>query len=243
MRSTFAALSGLALALAATTAPATEVAAFDIWLGGLRVAELVIAGEVRDGRYAAAADLRTTGLAAALRRVSFAARVTGLDGPDGPRPTRSSEAVDTGRRQSRVALVWQGDGVRHADTGGTGPATAAGAPMPAAGAVDPLTALFYALRDVAQADLCRFAATTFDGTRRAEARLDPLPGDGHGDGQGDGPACAGRFRRVSGYPPEEVARRPEFGFRIHYAPAEDGRLRAVRIETETLYGQAVLKRR
>jgi len=155
--------------------------------------------------------------------------VSGAAGPAGPVPERYAEDVDTGRRQSRTDLAWQG-GLVTAGAGAGWPA-----PVPAAGAVDPLTALFFGLRDRPAAGLCRYRARTFDGTRRAEVALAPVAGAPD--------ACRGSFRRLSGYTAAEMAERRTFAFILRYAPAPGGRMRAVRIEAQTIYGQAVLERR
>lgn len=225
----------LALCLAATAAAGTEAMVFDVRIGGAKVAELAVTGEVAGGRYAAAATLRTTGLAAALRKVRYAARAEGRLTAAGPVPERTADEVETGRRRSAGGLAWAEGAVR-ADPA-PGPATAA-AGLPAtdaAGAVDPLTALFFGLGDVAPENLCRYAATTFDGRRRAEVQLALRPGDDR--------ACSGVFRRLSGYSAAEMAERAAFSFTLHYVPLPGGLFRPVRIETETLYGKAVLKRR
>ncbi len=219
----------LALACASPAAVAAEVMAFDVSLAGLPVARLTVSGAVQRGRYAAAMQLGSTGLAAMLRRVRFAARAEGRAGPAGPVPERYAEDVDTGRRQSRTDLAWQG-GLVTAGAGAGWPA-----PVPAAGAVDPLTALFFGLRDRPAAGLCRYRARTFDGTRRAEVALAPVAGAPD--------ACRGSFRRLSGYTAAEMAERRTFAFILRYAPAPGGRMRAVRIEAQTIYGQAVLERR
>lgn len=215
----------------AVAADPVEVLAFEVRIAGLRVADLVLTGAVAEGRYAATGTLRTTGLAGALRRVRFAARVEGRITPAGPRPERYAEQVDTGRRRSEASLVWEDGTVRREAAG----AAADNAVEPAAeGAVDPLTALWFGLADVAPEAACRYAAATFDGTRHAEARLSPVAGQ---------PSCAGSFRRLSGYSAAELAERRAFAFTVHLAPGPAGLLRAERIEAETIYGKAVLNRR
>lgn len=219
----------------AATADPVEVRTFEVRIAGLRVADLVLTGWVAEGRYAATGTLRTTGLAGALRRVRFAARVEGRITPAGPRPERYAEQIDTGRRRSEASLVWEGGTVRQETEKGAADAAADSVAEPAAaGAVDPLTALWFGLADVAPEAACRYAAATFDGTRHAEVRLSPIAGQ---------PSCAGRFRRLSGYGAAELAERRAFAFTLHLAPGPGDLLRVERVEVETIYGKAVLNRR
>lgn len=215
----------------AAMADPVEVLAFEVRIAGLRVADLVLTGWVAEGRYAATGTLRTTGLAGALRRVRFAARVEGRVTPAGPRPERYAEQVDTGRRRSEASLAWEGGTVRHETADAAADSLAEPA---AAGAVDPLTALWFGLADVAPEAACRYAAATFDGTRHAEVRLSPIAGP---------PSCAGSFRRLSGYSAAELAERRAFAFTVHLVPGPGDLLRAERVEVETIYGKAVLNRR
>lgn len=233
MRLPRTALAALAFCLAAQAATGTEAMVFDVRIGGAQVAELAITGEVAAGRYAAAATLRTTGLAALVRHVRYAARAEGRLTGAGPAPERTAETMDTGRRRSAGGLVWDGGRVRP-DPGLARPTPVMADPA-TRGAVDPLTALFFGLADVAPGALCAYAATTFDGRRRAEVRLSPQADDAL--------ACAGTFRRLAGYSAAEMAERAEFAFTVHYLSGPGGTLRPVRIEAETLYGKAVLKRR
>lgn len=224
-------LAAVLLLLVAGPAAATEVIAFEVRIAGLRVADLVLTGAVAQGRYTAAATLSTTGAADVLRRVRFTARVEGRITPDGPHPDRYAETVDTGRREAEARLLRGSDGLRP-ETAETG--DRAGAAAAAVGTIDPLTALWFGLADVAPDAACRYSATIFDGTRTAEVRLAPRPG---------GSGCAGSFRRLSGYSAAELAERRGFAFTLHHAPGPAGLLRVVRIEAETLYGKAVLNRR
>lgn len=220
------ALAAVLLCLAPAATGAMEVIAFGVRIAGLRVADLGLTGAVADGRQSAAATLRGTGAAAVLRRLRFAAQVEGRITPDGPRPDRYAETVDTGRRQTQVRLL-RGDGRLLAEAAGPRDSTGAAA-------VDPVTAPWFGLADVAPDAACRHAAPTCDGTRRAEVRLAPRPG---------GPGCAGRFRRLAGSGAADLAGGRGFAVTLGHAPGRPGLLRVRRIDTETLYGKAVLERR
>jgi hypothetical protein len=100
-----------------------------------------------------------------------------------------------------------------------------------------MTSLYAVLRDVPRDAACTARFVSFDGRRRTEtALLSATP-------QGDGLICAGLYRRVAGYSPEDMAERSQFPFTITYAPVPDGRLRVVEVTLDTTYGRALMKRR
>lgn len=220
-------LTALALATLLLSTPAlSEAVRFDVTLSGLRAAVLTVEAEEGGGRYAARVRVTTTGAAAVLRPVRFAAEAAGRLSGNRPRPERYAESVDTGRRQSSARLAWQ-DGIPAAadGSGSSGPK----------GAVDPASALFAGLRD--RTEPCKLSFAVFDGTRLAQVDLSPAAA---ADGE---TVCKGRFSRQSGYPPEDLARRRHFDFTARFAALPDGRWRLQELETDTAFGRALLRRR
>ncbi len=227
-RFVFALLAAIALALPARAQEQPLTARFAVRLLGVKVGEIAFNGALDARRYTASAQLRTTGLAGALKQVHFLLSASGLR--DGPRfaPERYSEEMDTGRRQSQASLRFAG-----------GVARVSGGAVPAAqhrGAVDPLTVLLLVLRDQPRDGLCQLRQRVFDGERLSELVLLERRAEG------DDVVCEGRFRRLAGYSPEEMAERQQFPLRVTYAP-EVGAMRAVRARVETIYGSVDLIRR
>jgi hypothetical protein len=226
------------LALVLPLPLAAETLAFDVALAGLRAATLEIEAEVAGRRYALAARLRTTGIAGAVRRVRYAATASGrLDG-GAPRPEAYAEDLDTGRRTASTVIAYAGGVPAVTAREAARPDRAAPVdPASQRGALDPLSALWAGLADRRPDEGCPSPVAVFDGRRVAATRFDPPLREG------GRMLCRGVFRRVAGYPPEDMAERRQFAIAVTYAPAGGGRLRAVEVRVETLYGQAVLKRR
>lgn len=209
-----------------------ETFAFDVTLAGLRVAEMVVVIEETGGAWRATARVETQGAAGVLRRVRYVAAAEGRVAGGTLRPGLYREDISTGRRASRGEVAWR-DGVPVVVAGeGIDPALA-GSDL--RGTVDPLTAIASGLR--LTDGRCGLSLELFDGRRRASVRM----GSG-GTAEGD-VLCAGRYRRVAGFTPQELSQAPGFDFVVRYAPEGDGRHSVVRIETETLFGRAVLNRR
>ena len=232
----FVLLAGFALALPAPVAATEEqslAARYAVRALGVKVGEIALSGSLGPRRYTASAQLRSTGLVAAVKRVHFLLSASGRRQGGRFEPDRYDEDMDTGRRQSRARLQFAGGVARVAG------ASLGGGAVPEAehrGAVDPLTAMVMVLRDQPADALCRLRQRVYDGARLSELVLMERRTEG------EKIICEGVYRRLAGYAPEEMAERRQFGLRVTYAP-EGGRMRAIRARAQTIYGAADLRRR
>ena len=213
---------------------AAEPARFAVQLLGVRIGQLEMSGGAGGGAYAARARFRTTGAAGLLARVRFDLAADGATGgavaDGGLVPAHYSEDMHTGRRRSASRLEAARGLLAPVGNRGT-----AAAPAPPPGALDPMTALFAALRDQPEAALCRLDAPVFDGERHTRIRLTGRAVTA------DGIACSGTFSRVSGYSAGELAERRHFPLSVTYR--RQGRLwRAMAAEVRTLHGKVRLVR-
>ena len=242
MRRVAGLLAGTAVAVVATAAAALsdgrDEAVFDLVVLGLPAGQLTVAASVNEGGYAAAARLRSSGVAALVRRLRFDASVQGYVEAGRLVPARYSEDVNTGRRESRTVMEYTRGVPRvismepereprphHLD------------PATQGGTLDPMTALFRVLRDVPPAEACRLTLDLFDGRRRAQVAMVERRE------RGDEVICAGEFRRIAGYSERELSEARRFPFRMHYRDNGDGMLRMVRLDAESQMGSARLMRR
>lgn len=213
-------------------AAATTRATFDIHVGGIRAAVISIAGEERDGRYAAAGRLESVGLIGAFREVRYDVEVRGrLLGAEF-RPRRYSETFRNGRSTGEKALVYRKGVPRVRPKEERGRLD----PEDQRGTVDPLTAIWGLLRDVTEAEACRFGGDLFDGKRRSRVTL------GRPQRSGTRIVCAGEYARVAGYGEDEMEN-PRFPFRVTYRPSGDGRWQVERIDMESIFGRGAIVRR
>lgn len=220
----------LAVWLAGAGAAGAESFDYDVTYGPLRVGRMTLQAVQQGGGYEARLMIRSAGVAGVVRAVRFEGVAVGEAGP-ALRPERYVEQADTGRRVSQAQLRWQGGGVAvlayRAD-----PAEEV-APAAAAGDVlDPASALLLALSGAQ----CGQAFQVFDGQRLSAVVLEA------GQAGPEGVACAGRFVRLAGYRPADMAERRQFALRLTYAPVGAG-MALVGAEVQTLYGKVRLKRR
>lgn len=232
-------LAALILGAAPVPLRAAEVVVFDLTIRGLEAAVLSFDGQVKDGRYAVTGRVESAGLVGLFRQFRYDASSRGSLRGGRFVPQSYVESADTGQRKSTAEMLYRRgvpqikahDPPRAADGSGVDPATQGGT-------VDPLTAMFAALRDAPEGRECNQTLTMFDGERRSQIQIGaPIPADG------GALACPGEYRRLEGFSEKEMAERSRFPFTMILSPPEAGLRRVTEVRMETLYGRAALKRR
>ena len=223
---------------AAQIAPAlADSGTFDLSIRGLTAGVLQFSGSMEGKNYSVTGSLKSSGIAAMVRRVSFQADTSGRYSGGRWQPARYREQADTGKRRSQSLMEYKaGIPAEMLQESREGRANYVD-PATQGGTVDPLTALFAMLRDVPVAQACQLNLTMFDGARRSQIALDAaVTVDG-------AITCPGEYRRLKGFSDKEMAEKQSFSFRVTYGPADQGRVHVVTIAMDTLYGRAALTRR
>jgi len=232
------ALAVLAAILAASSSHAGDPVVFDLSIRGIRAGTLSFSGQATGGRYAVSGRLESAGLVGMVRQVRYDGQAEGSLRQGRFTPARYSEQADTGRRQSESVMEYR-RGVpqvkvynppRKLGTDGIDPATQGGT-------VDPLTALFATLRDVAPGTECNQTLTMFDGKRRSQLVL------GAASAVEGGIACPGEYRRLAGFSADDMAEKTRFPFTLRLVPGASGLMQVDEVTMESIYGNARLKRR
>ena len=233
-----ACLAAVALGVMATCPARAEQVTFDLVLMGLTAGQLTYDGSVTGGDYAVSGRLKTTGLAALLKQVRYDATARGRLSGGTFTPSAYTEDANTGKRQSRsvmkyrrgVPQVTEYQPARKPRSYDVDPATQGGT-------VDPLTALFATLADVAPGKECQVRLRLFDGRRASQLTT------GGRKQAGGKVTCTGEYRRVAGFSPDEMAERVSFPFTLTYAPQANGTMRVTEVAMQTIYGRGRLVRR
>ncbi|MEZ5779249.1 MAG: DUF3108 domain-containing protein [Paracoccaceae bacterium] len=235
-------LAAVAFCAAMAALPAVgdqkDVAVFDLQLKGINAGTLSLSGASNGSSYAAIGVLKSGGLVALVKKVRYDARASGLIDGDAFVPSRYEEDADTGKRQSQSVMQYVG-GVPQVKkySPPRKPRKQDVDPAAQGGTVDPLTALYAALRDVPADHACDLKLTMFDGKRRSQVKLNKPRKSA------DGLTCAGEYRRLEGFSDKEMAEKQRFPFTMILAPAGDGMMRVMEISMDTIYGKGALKRR
>lgn len=227
----------VALAQPALAQTAQEAASFTVTINGLPVGAFSFAANRKGPAYAVKARASSSGLAGILRPFTLVSTARGVE-TDGRYSPQSYVSQSDGARAGRggelafksgVPVVIKADEEREPGAPIVDPATQKGA-------VDPLTALYAVLRDTPREAACSLDLRLFDGHRGSRMTLS------NPSATGDGVTCAGLYRRIDGYPPQELAERPTFRFSVTYQPTEGGQLRATELSLDSSYGPARLTR-
>lgn len=235
---TLAAALGAALPSTAMAERVTDKATFDVVIRGVSAAVLGVSA-VQDGnRYAVSGLLKSAGIAALFRKISYTATAKGAVSGSTYTPFSYTEQSDTGKKQSSSKLTYtrgvpsavQYTPPREAREKEVNPATMGGT-------VDTLTALYAILRDVDAGQECKVSLKMYDG-RYVSTISTSTP-----VARGDAVVCSGQYRRVAGFKPEEMAERTTFPFTLTYQPAGNGRMRVTEVAMDSIYGKAAMKRR
>jgi hypothetical protein len=234
-----AALLGLAAtATQVHSADVNDKGVFDVSVRGLNAATLTFSGVEKGGRYVVNGKLKSAGLAAMVRKVSYTATAKGAVSQGRYTPFSYSENADTGKRKSQSEISYS-RGVPKAVKYAPAREPSAGDVDPASmgGTVDPLTSLYATLRDVDAGQECKTSVKMFDGRRASKISLSKPTK------QGDTVVCAGEYRRLKGFSAKDMAEKTRFPFTLSYSPTADGRMRVTEISLDTIYGKARMKRR
>lgn len=223
---------------AAAGADRSDQHVWAVSLLGIHAGTVRLSADQRGSAYRVEIAMRSEGAGAAVRRVQFLASAEGRVNNGSYTTARYTENADTGKRRSRSVMeyrrgvpqivAYDASADHRLDT--LDPATQGGT-------LDPATSFYAILRDQPRATACAATVVTFDGRRRSQTLLaDPQPA-------GDRLMCRGEYRRLAGFRAEEMAERAAFPFTVIYEPAPGGLMRVAEVRLQTLYGQAVMKRR
>ncbi len=215
-----------------------DKATFSVVIRGISAASLGFSA-IQDGnRYAVSGLLKSAGIAAMFRKISYNATAKGS--VSGTRYTPSSyvEQADNGKTQSTSKMTYsrgvpsavQYTPPREGRDKDVNPATQGGT-------VDTLTALYAILRDVDAGQECKVSLKMYDGRYVSSIAIS------NPKKQGDAVVCTGQYRRIAGFKPEEMAERTTFPFTLTYEPTGNGRMRVTEVSMDSIYGKASMKRR
>lgn len=213
---------------------AQEQVQFDVVLRGLTVARITVAARDDGTAYALAGRVRATAPAAVFARVRFDMQAEGRWAGAQPLPRRYAEDVDTGRRVSTVELSFAGPAPRVLRQDPP-PDAHAVPPDEAVGMVDPLSALWRLMRSAPRDGPCNVALRVYDGARLSELLLGPRNGT-------EPVRCDGHYRRIAGFPPEDMAERRLFPFAVTYT-RRAGQFVLTQVEAASLLGPIRIVRR
>lgn len=215
-------------------ADGTTDANFSVSIRGVPAGSLTVKGKESGGAYSASGVLQSGGLVGLVAKVKYTATASGRVKGNRFSPARYDEKADTGKRKSDSSMTYSGGVPTVSDYE---PSANGVKPSTQKGTVDPMTALYAAFRDVNKDEVCKLDVKMFDGKRASQVKLaSPRAEKGM-------IKCDGEYRRLAGFSAEDMAEKARFPFNLYYAKTDDGRYRVEKVVTQTLFGNAVMKRK
>lgn len=233
MRAAFAFL----LLLAAPAAAEGLSGRYDLYIGGIRAAEVALRAQWDGQGYVAASELRTTGLAEVFYDGFYRVAAAGALGPAGFLPGTFEADSAFGDDRQKVAVTFAD--ARPVAVSAT-PAFRKRpweiVPEAQAGVADPLTAALVLLRPGAGGAVCNRSAEVFDGRRRSRVTLGPP------ERTPDGIVCPALYERVAGFSPKQMRKWTDWALTVRFTDGPEGP-RLAAITAPASFGEVVLSRR
>lgn len=227
-------LGGLGTAVAAER---KVDAVYDIYLGGIWLADMRIEAEIGRIGYRARANLKTKGLVKAFYKAGFSAQTTGKARGIGLIPDRfAADSYDSRKRQAVEIIYGFGTPTRLVADPPFKPKPWEVDPLAQTGAADPLTAALSALAPEPGVAPCGRKVAVFDGRKRYAVKL------GKPEARRGMLKCEAEYRRVAGFKPKQM-KKPGFPFALWFRENGDGGYEFLRAMGETPLGTAVIRLR
>ena len=240
MSSKWKTLAALILVLAPTAVmPATQGPGlhkiYDFYLGGIRAGELSLNADYVGGVYKANSVLRTAGVVGMVYRASFEAEAEGrLNGED-LEPIRFAADSRMSSKEQSVEMLFTDNAPREVKANPAfDPRPWQVDPAEQVGTLDPITAALTALAPTPMNEICNSSVEVFDGRRRYAIELGAPKADGNRI------RCPALYRRIAGFKPKMMKKRPKFPFHVWFEEKADGKAHMVRAAGDSMFGIAVI---
>jgi len=209
---------------------------YDLYLGGIWAGVLTIDARFGETGYTGESIMRTAGIVGFFYKASFEAEIRGQLGEGGLVPVRFAAASRMQSKEQFVEMLYGPDAAPSAVN-----ATPPFVPKPwqvdvaeQGGTLDPISAALSALAPKPRAEICNRTVDVFDGRRRYAVDIGaPVPDHAR-------IRCPAVYRRISGFKPKLLKKRPTCPFDLWYEERPDGLTHVVRAAGDTMFGIAVV---
>lgn len=231
-------------ALALPALAGTAGLAFDVHMRGVTVGEVRLSGKIEEARYEFQGFMGSGGLFGGFIDSRYSGAVIGARTAAGALIPQ----VFRGRFEQSGQFA-QIDITYDTETGVSLPQTRTRTPKQAdkphdfpitqaAGAIDPITAIYVLLRSRSDTSLCKQSFSVYDGGRLSRIVLAPAAAPS----QKGRPVCNGAYIRQAGFSPAAMAEKRAYPFQLEYE-VTGGRYRVVEFTADTVWGKVRATRR
>lgn len=224
-------------AVQASTAQ-TDQKAFRVSIAGFPVGTASYSAAITGKRYEIQGFIGSTGFFGAFLASRYSGAVIGRTSGARLTPQIFRGRFEQGRKFAEVDIKYSGgrptNVIRRPERA---PQSYDINPRSVRGALDPISALYFLLRDVTVDKVCTQSFQVFEGTRTSRIAMQRSQGDG------GTVICNGVYTRLGGFTPEQMAERQNFPFQLVFHPTASGLFEVREFRATTFWGvaKAVLK--
>ncbi len=228
----------IVFAPAGGSAQSRDSATFDIYLRGIKAAQLGFTAIEDDGQYSAAAKMQSKGLVGVFTTITYDAKAQGraVDGDYVPSLYEETRNRDGKIRTARMEYR-RGVPLGRELTPARAPRAEDIDPSTQGGTWDVMTAIFAIFRSMPEDEVCGLDQILFDGRRVARIEMS------NPQNSGNTITCTADYVRVAGFQDADKAEQTVFPFKLTYEPVGDGDWHVTRMEITTAYGSGRMVRR
>ncbi len=208
---------------------------YDFYLGGIKAGELSIDATFSGKKYKAQSVLKTAGVVGFVYKAAFEAKTVGKRDGTSLVPRRFSADSRMKKKEQSVEMVYRNNApARVSAEPAFQPKPWEIDPTEQGGTLDPISAALTALAPAPVGEICNTSVEVFDGRRRYAIDLGAPVKDGKRI------KCPAVYRRIAGFKPKMMKKRPSFPFNIWYQERPDGKAEVVRGAGSSMFGLAVI---
>ena len=216
-----------------TATAQTDQKVFRVSIAGFPVGTASYSASLNGNRYEVQGFMGSTGFFGAFLASRYSGAVIGRTSGDRLTPQIFRGRFEQGRRFAEVDVKYSKGRVRNVIR------RPERSPQPhdidvttVRGALDPISALYFMLRDVTVDKVCTQNFQVFDGGRTSRISMQ------RSQGENGSVICNGVYTRMGGFPPEQINERQHFPFQLVYMPAESGLFEVREFRATTFWGVA-----
>ncbi len=229
----------LLLAVLALVGPAslanaqTEQKVFRVSIAGFPVGTASFTANVDGRRYEVQGFMGSTGFFGAFLASRYSGAVIGRRSGDRLTPQIFRGRFEQGRRFAEVDIKYSGGRPTTVIRRPERPAQPHDiSPSSVRGALDPISALYFLLRDVTVDKVCSQNFQVFEGSRTSRIAMQRSQGDS------GTVICNGVYTRLGGFTAEQMAERQNFPFQLVFHPTDSGLFEVREFRATTFWGVA-----
>lgn len=223
----------LSIGLATTVAAQSERKSYRVSIAGFPVGTAQYDAKFNGSNYEIEGFMGSTGFFGAFLASRYSGAVVGSRSGDTLVPRRFRGRFEQSRKFAEVDVVYSGGRPTEVTRRPNRPRLPHEVnPSTVRSALDPISALYYLLRDVPKASVCTQNFRVFEGARTSRLRLQP------GGSEGEMIVCNGEYRRLEGFTETQMADRVTFPFQLTYVPTASGDYEVQEFLATTFWGVA-----